>query len=47
MPRLVQNRRTALWGGCVAIVIGSLLLHDAYEGRGVGRPWILKVLPGA
>jgi hypothetical protein len=44
---VVRDRKTALWGGVAAIVVGSLLLHDAYERRGKSRPWAIKWLPGA
>jgi hypothetical protein len=44
---IVRDRKAALWGGVAAIVVGSLLLHDAYEGRGKSRPWVTRLLPGA
>lgn len=43
----VPDRRVALWGGVAGILFGSLLLYDAYERRGRGRPFTLKFLPGA
>ncbi len=42
----VKDRSLALWGGVALLVAGSLLLHDAYEGRGVRRPWASRLLPG-
>lgn len=41
----VKDRTTALYGGIAALVLGSLLLWDAYENRGKGRPFALKFLP--
>jgi hypothetical protein len=43
----VRDRRLALWGGVALLTVGSLLLHDAFEGRGKSRPWLTKFLPGA
>lgn len=37
----------ALAGGIAAVVLGSYLLHNAYEQRGKRRPWALSFLPGA
>ncbi len=42
----IADRRTALYGGMAAYVIGSLLLWDAYENRGKPRPFATKFLPG-
>ncbi len=42
----VADRQTALWGGVLAYVVGSLLLYDAYENRGKSRPFAAKLLPG-
>lgn len=49
MPRkpVVRDRHLALYGGIAALVVGSLLLHDAFEARGRSRPWVTKLLPGA
>lgn len=44
---VVHDQKLALWGGVLAIVAGSLLLHQAYEARGKTRPWPIKLLPGA
>lgn len=46
MKRLVKDRQLALYGGYAAITLGSLLLWDAYEGRGKNRPFLTKFLPG-
>lgn len=43
---VVANRKTALYTGVAFYVAGSLLLWDAYEGRGKGRPFWTKLLPG-
>lgn len=42
----VKDRQLALWGGVAAVVVGSLLLHDAFEHRGKTKPWIYRLLPG-
>jgi hypothetical protein len=44
---VVRDRDVALWGGMLAIVVGSYLLYDAYEARGRTRPFLTKLLPGA
>lgn len=44
---MVKDRDVALWGGVGAIVLGSWLLHQAYEARGRSRPFVTKFLPGA
>ena len=33
--------------GAVAIVVGSVLLWDGYEGSGRDRPFWTRLLPGA
>jgi hypothetical protein len=43
----IADRQTALVGGFTAITVGALLLWDAYENRGVSRPFWTKLLPGA
>jgi len=43
----VKDRRTALYLGVGCYVAGSLLLWDAFERRGKGRPFWTKFLPGA
>lgn len=47
LPRLVKDRQTALWLGIGFTVLGSLLIYDAYEGRGKSRPWVTRLIPGA
>lgn len=42
----VKDRSTALWGGVACTVLGAALLHDAYEHRGKGRPFLARFLPG-
>jgi len=44
---LVANRDTAILMGAVAYALGSILLWDAFEGRGKGKPFWTKLLPGA
>ncbi len=43
---VIRDRRTEQLLGVAGIVLGSLLLYDAYEGRGRARPWALRLLPG-
>jgi hypothetical protein len=43
---IIRNRQTALYGGIACILLGSVLLYDAYENRGVSRPFMTKLLPG-
>lgn len=33
--------------GALAIIAGSWLLHEGFEGSGRSRPWLIKLLPGA
>lgn len=42
---VVRDRRTARNLGIAGLVLGSLLLWDAYENRGKSRPFGLKFLP--
>ena len=44
---LVRDRQTALMLGATAYVVGAVLLWDAFEGRGKGKPFWTKLLPGA
>lgn len=44
---IVRNRQLALWGGIGCILGGSLLLWDAYDNRGISRPFATRFLPGA
>lgn len=41
----VADRRLAQWGGYTAVIVGALLLWDAYENRGRKRPLGSKFLP--
>lgn len=43
----INDRSLEIAVGVAALVAGSLLLHDAFEGRGKSRPWATKLLPGA
>lgn len=43
---VVPDRRTALLAGVGLVLLGSWLLYDAYEARGRGRPFALRLLPG-
>jgi hypothetical protein len=42
-----MNHQQKVAAGVAAIVLGSWLLHEAYEGAGRKRPWLTKWLPGA
>lgn len=44
---VIPDRRTALLAGVGFVVLGSWLVYDAYEHRGMTRPWALRLLPGA
>ena len=46
-PPLIADQRTAIAAGAVFVFVGSLLLFDAYEGRGRTRPFALRLLPGS
>jgi hypothetical protein len=41
----VRDRKVALWGGVIAYTVGTLLVYDAYEGRGRVRPFATRFLP--
>lgn len=43
---IVADPRTAQWLGVGCYLLGSLLLWDAYEHRGKGRPFLTRWLPG-
>lgn len=43
---LIRDRRTEIVVGIALLTAGSWLLHEAYEGRGVSRPWATRLLPG-
>ena len=36
---LIQNRSTELFVGLILFLAGSLLLYDAFNGRGKPLPW--------
>ncbi|MFL6144518.1 MAG: hypothetical protein ACJ72N_21980 [Labedaea sp.] len=42
---LVHDRELALCLGLAAYVVGAVLLWDAFEGRGRGKPFWVKLLP--
>lgn len=44
MRPLVKDRNVALYGGLALTLGGALLLRDAWERRGVQRPWVMRVL---
>lgn len=44
---VIADRTAAKVGGIALITLGSLMLWDAYEARGISRPFVLKFLPGA
>lgn len=35
----VADRKVALWGGVALFALGSLMLWDAFDGRGMSPPW--------
>lgn len=39
----VKDRDTALYGGIAALLMSIWLLHEAFEGRGQPRPWLLRI----
>ena len=41
---LVRNRELALYGGIALTLGGALLLRDAWETRGVDRPWLFRLV---
>jgi|GEM_PF-3158381 len=41
-PHLIANRRLELAVGIGGFILSSLLIRDAYEGRGVSQPRILR-----
>ena len=43
---LVKNRTVALVGGILLVVAGMWLLYDAYEARGIDKPFAMRFLPG-
>jgi len=44
---IVPDRRTGVILGVACYLVGSLLLWDAYERRGRGRPGSMRWLPNA
>lgn len=44
---LIRDRKTAVIVGVGLYLAGSLVLWDAYERRGAGRPFAMRFLPGA
>lgn len=42
----VTDRHAAMIGGVASLVFGSWLLHQAYEARGLSRPWPMRFVPG-
>jgi hypothetical protein len=42
-----MSRQTALIVGYGGILVGAWALWEAYEKRGVKRPFLTKFLPGA
>lgn len=43
----IKDRQTAVIVGIGLYLAGSIVLYDAYEHRGRGRPFGLRFLPGA
>ena len=43
---IIADQRAAIVAGAVLVFVGSLMLWDAYEGRGRTRPFALRLLPG-
>lgn len=46
MKPFIPDRRTAQVAGVLCVCAGAWLLYDAYERRGRGRPFAMKLLPG-
>lgn len=40
---LVADRQLALYGGLACFALSALLLRDAWEARGIKRPWPMKL----
>lgn len=45
MKPLTPNTQTA--AGLVLIVAGAYVIHEAWEGRGHRRPFLLRFLPAS
>lgn len=41
-PRLFRDRKVEIGLGVAAFIAGSLLIRDAYDGRGVDLPWFAR-----
>jgi hypothetical protein len=39
---LIRNRKVEVAAGLGAFLVGALLLHDAYDKRGVPQPVIMR-----
>lgn len=46
-PFAFADPKHSLAAGILLTTLGSWLLYEAYERRGVSRPWALRLLPGA
>lgn len=44
---VVPDRRAAVLAGVLCVCLGAWLLFDAYDARGIARPFALRLLPGA
>ena len=44
-PR-IANRRHEIVVGAACLILGTWLIYDAYDARGVKRPYALHLLPG-
>jgi hypothetical protein len=42
---LLRDRNTEIGIGVVLFLVSGWLIYDAYEGRGVKRPFIARFLP--
>jgi len=40
---LIRNRDTALYIGLACWIAGGVLLWDAWEHRGIQRPWAMRL----
>lgn len=44
-PALLRNRQTELTLGVLLFAASAWLIYDAYERRGVSRPFVARFLP--
>lgn len=44
-PAMLRDRHTELVLGASLFVVASWLIWDAYEGRGMRRPFLARFLP--